>query len=111
MAYPRATVIEGVSARMSVYPRPLFNDMNGGAWAFRRNPSISLPLDRVSRRSPEGIPYLCPEIVLLYKAKAPREVDTEDLERSCATLDADARQWLAAARIACHPEHEWIRRL
>lgn len=89
----------------------LLNEVKGEAWLFRRNPRISMPLDRLSRRSSEGIPYLCPEIVLLYKAKNPREYDAEDFERVRTTLDAQARQWLAAALTACHPGHEWTSRL
>lgn len=89
----------------------LLNETSGNAWVFRRNPSISMPLDRMSRRTSEGIPYLCPEIVLLYKAKTPREYDTEDFERARVTLDNGARRWLAAALNTCHPGHEWTSKL
>ena len=89
----------------------LFNESAEDLWVFRRNPSISMPLERVSRRSAEGVPYLCPEIVLLYKAKAPREHDLEDFHRACETLDTDAKQWLAAALNTCHPGHEWTSEL
>lgn len=86
----------------------LFNERNDDLWVFRRNPSISMRLERVSRRSAEGISYLCPEIVLLYKAKTPRKQDTEDFHRVCPTLDARATQWLVAALDTCHPGHEWL---
>jgi hypothetical protein len=89
----------------------LFNEASDDTWLFRRNPNISMPLELMSRRSSEGIPYLCPEIVLLYKAKAPRDYDNEDFERVCTSLDAHARQWLAAALTECHPGHEWTRKL
>jgi hypothetical protein len=36
------------------------------------------PLSNVIRRSPDGLPYLPPEIQLLYKAKHPRERDHAD---------------------------------
>ena len=89
----------------------LLNEVSDETWLFRRNPKISMPLERMSRLSSEGIPYLCPEIVLLYKAKAPRDYDTEDFERARTLLDADARQWLATALAECHPGHEWTRKL
>ena len=89
----------------------LFNETKDDVWVFRRNPSISMPLEQASRRSAEGTPYLCPEIVLLYKAKTPREHDTEDFNRACGTLNAEAKQWLATALNTCHPGHEWTHKL
>lgn len=89
----------------------LLNESTDDRWVFRRNPSISMPLERASRCSAQGIPYLCPEIVLLYKAKAPRDHDLDDFRRARTALDTDARQWLAAALDACHPGHEWIGKL
>ncbi|MGB6307083.1 MAG: hypothetical protein WBF89_04755 [Steroidobacteraceae bacterium] len=41
-------------------------------WVFRRQPDIRLPLSMAIRRNSDGLPYLTPEIQLLYKAKQPR---------------------------------------
>jgi hypothetical protein len=57
------------------------------------------------------MPYLCPQVVLLYKAKQPRHVDREDFDRTLPTLDDAARSWLAQALEVCHPGHDWICRL
>jgi hypothetical protein len=40
-------------------------------WRFRRDLRVTLPLDLVGLER-DGIPYLAPELALLYKAKAPR---------------------------------------
>jgi hypothetical protein len=86
----------------------LLNEATRDLWLFRRSPAISLPLERLSCRTPSGIPYLCPEVVLLYKAKAPRPVDFDDFERALPYLEDSRRAWLAGALRAFHPGHEWI---
>jgi len=48
-----------------------------------------------------------PEVVLLYKAKAPRERDQADFSRVGPLLTASAKSWLASALAICHPRHPW----
>jgi GrpB-like predicted nucleotidyltransferase (UPF0157 family) len=86
------------------------------AWRYRRDPRISLRLDRAVRRlTVEGValPVLAPEAVLLVKATRdgrgrPQPKDDADLGRALPLLDADARAWLRAALPAGHP---WRARL
>jgi hypothetical protein len=85
----------------------LLNEAAADHWVFRRNSAVSMPLARMTTFSALGMPALCPEIVLLYKAKAPGPRDHSDFERVLPKLDADARAWLAGALDACHPGHEW----
>lgn len=85
----------------------LLNEADGDTWLFRRNPEISMPVRRLARISSTGIPYLCPEVVLLYKAKAPRVHDEDDFNRIRSVLNAEAKQWLVAALNVCHPGHQW----
>ena len=86
----------------------LLNEAYGDTWSFRRNLNVSMPLMNLTRYSSENIPYLCPEIVLLYKAKSPSAFDDEDFERARSVLDTTAKQWLADALNVCHPGHPWI---
>jgi len=79
-------------------------------WRFRRNPAVARPLDCV-RLEREGISFLCPEIVLLYKAKAPREFDETDFENALPALDRERRDWLRESLRVCHPGHPWLMRL
>jgi hypothetical protein len=49
----------------------LLDESADGFWVFRRQPDIRLPLGVAVRRTSAGLPYLSPEIQLLYKAKDP----------------------------------------
>ena len=56
----------------------------------------------------DGIRYLNPEIVLLYKARLERAKDRRDLDRTWPLLDADQRSWLRDAVRRMEPEHAWL---
>jgi len=84
------------------------------AWRYRRDPRVTLPLERAIRRvAVEGVtvPVLAPEAVLLFKAttggrRAPRPKDEADLARVLPALDADARAWLRSSLPDGHPWRE-----
>jgi hypothetical protein len=80
-------------------------------WAFRRHPAVTRPLDQVGATSPDGVPYVRPEIALLYKAKAPRFKDERDFDRVLPYLEDRARAWLASSLGQAHPDHAWRARL
>ena len=86
----------------------LLNDADGDDWVYRRDPRIRLPLDRAILRSPEGIPFLAPEIVLLYKSKALREVDRADFVVAQGNLEPAAREWLRQSLELTIPGHGWL---
>jgi hypothetical protein len=72
-------------------------------WVCRRDPSIRRPVTDAIERDPNGIPYLAPEIVLLFKAKhAARDKDAADFARVLPLLDVQRRQWLADALGVVH---------
>jgi hypothetical protein len=60
----------------------LLNERDAANWVFRRNPAIVLPLERASVVSAFGVAALCPEIVLLFKAKSPRAKDEADFQEA-----------------------------
>ena len=66
-------------------------------WIFRRNPDVSMPLSRMGFHPLWGLPYLAPEIVLLFKAKHLEPRDRVDFDNAIPALSADARQWLRDA--------------
>lgn len=86
----------------------LLNDRVADAWAFRRNLSVTLPLDQAIRRGHADFPILNPGIVLLFKAKNSREKDELDSQATLNALSQDDRRWLRSALLVCHPGHPWI---
>jgi hypothetical protein len=80
-------------------------------WVFRRDESIRAPRAAMVGATPDGIPFLRPQGVLLYKAKDAREKDEADLAAVLPALDAPARAWLHAALARAHPGHRWLARL
>ena len=90
----------------------LLEDHSDGLWHFRRHASVVLPVKDLTRRNDAGVPYLCPEITLLYKAKSSDEVrNARDFETAAPLLDDNARRWLLRSLKEAHPGHPWIRRL
>lgn len=86
----------------------LLNERTGGSWAFRRNPAVTLPLDRAILPAAAGLPILAPELVLLFKAKSPRAKAERDFRTAFPMLDAPRRRWLIEAIGRCHPGHPWV---
>lgn len=93
----------------------MLTDLSVGLWHYRRDPSITLPLEQARLISPEGLPYLAPEAVLLFKSATaggnPRAKDQADFERVWLTLSPDSRSWLRGAIAKNSPGHGWIKRL
>ncbi|MGN9909775.1 nucleotidyltransferase domain-containing protein [Phytohabitans sp. LJ34] len=82
-------------------------ERDGDGWVCRRDARIRLPYAEVIRHDPDGIPYLAPEIVLLFKAKGARDKDVADLERVLPRLGGERRRWLADTLALVHPGHPW----
>ncbi len=77
-------------------------------WIFRRNHDVRRQRRRMIATSADGVPYLKPEGVLLYKAKDQRPRDNEDFRSSLGLMTLDARNWLRDALLRAHPNHPWI---
>ena len=90
--------------RMDVFREP----GDGSTWVCRRDERIRLPYAEVVARTPDGIPFGRPEVVLLYKAKHAREKDESDFEAALPRLDRTARTRLAAWLELVHPGHRWL---
>jgi len=93
----------------------LFSEVSDGLWRFRRNLSIVRTMDRAVMVSADGIPYLAPEIVLLFKsrnhAEDKRLKDREDFEKVAPLLEPERRTWLQWAITVLDLEHPWLERL
>jgi hypothetical protein len=86
----------------------LLEESEGDRWVFRRHREITRPLAEIVHWTRQRLPYLAPEIQLLYKARSPRRWDQEDFERVARLLHDDARAWLRQALARCDAEHAWI---
>ena len=86
-------------------------DTQNDLWLFRRNSQISGPLSTIGYVTADGIPYLAPEIQLLYKAKSPRPKDEADFARVLPHLGQSSLRWLAQALAVIHPLHPWLNQL
>ncbi|HKP52814.1 MAG TPA: amino acid transporter [Chloroflexia bacterium] len=91
----------------------LLDDLStsGDVWRFRRNAAITLPVAQLIMRTEAGVPFLSPEIALLYKAKNNRPQDTCDFNNVREVLDEERAEWLAQALKVSLPGHEWLARL
>jgi hypothetical protein len=96
--------ISGGFYRLDVFREP----HQGGTWICRRDASIRRPYDTLIARSADGIPYLMPEVVLLFKAKACRPKDLADFMGALPLLTAPSRAWLAQSLRLVHPGHAWL---
>lgn len=83
----------------------------GDRWACRRDPSITLPYAELIRHTREGLPYAIPEVVLLFKAKAPRDKDEADFRHVLPALDQSQRLRLSEWLSRVHPGHPWLERI
>jgi hypothetical protein len=85
---------------------------DGDTWICRRDEAhIRLPYGDVIRRTREGIPFLTPEVTLLFKAKHGRDKDAVDFEGTLPLLDEAQRTWLDDALARVHPGHSWRARV
>jgi hypothetical protein len=111
---PRRAVNSLWSRRLykSEWELELMLDEGGGdAWAFRRNARIERSLDCAIHYSADGIPYLAPEIQLLYKSKAIRSKDQTDFDTVVGRMDKDARAWLRRSIATMDGSHAWLSKL
>ncbi|GCD32827.1 hypothetical protein OEIGOIKO_00545 [Streptomyces chrestomyceticus JCM 4735] len=78
-----------------------------GTWICRRDERLRLPYDTIVERTADGIPYLVPELVLLFKAKASRPKDQADFDGVLPLLSRARRVLLGEWLERVHPGHPW----
>lgn len=88
-------------------------DIENGIWKYRREPFIVHTMERVGLKTAEGLPFLAPQVPLLFKSrntsnKLNRDKDGIDFESVVGALDAEQRAWLRWALLATVPGHVWL---
>ncbi len=72
-------------------------------WAYPRDQHLRLTTEELGVTGADGLPYLRPEVALLFKAELRRTRDEADFAATLPLLSGDARRWLATALPAGHP--------
>ncbi len=97
--------------RLDIMIEPRSRHTNArGTWRFKRDLSISKARHDVVLRDSNGVPFMRPEVVLLFKAKNIRAKDQFDFESVLSTFHTE-QYWLAEAIEKVHPQHPWIEKL
>jgi len=82
-----------------------------GLWTNKRVPEHVAPLEDVTWVADDGIRYLLPEIVLVYKAPLRRPKDQPDFETTLPILSPGRRAWMREVIGRLVPDHPWLDRL
>lgn len=97
------------------YVEFLFNQRDDVYFQFSGTKNVRRSLSK-SILYRDGVPFLSPEIVLLYKSTYIYDIDPEihnhDFTISLPKLNLEQKQWLKKALEVAHPNnHEWLLRL
>jgi len=63
--------------------------------AYRRDPTTQRPWDEAVLRTADGIPYLAPDLQLLFRSKDPRHKDDQDLGEVMEDLSEQQVEFVA----------------
>ena len=87
----------------------LFNNKSQDAFEYARNREITLEMERAVLFR-DGIPYLAPELCLLYKSTdIEREGYQRDFDLVYPVMDPSQREWLRKALLREYPKgHPWL---
>ncbi|NSX56426.1 nucleotidyltransferase domain-containing protein [Parasulfitobacter algicola] len=80
-------------------------------WRYKRQPLLEQSRNTAIQINSDGIRYLAPANVLLFKAKHCRAKDDHDFEAVLPTLLVNDRENLRAWLTSYHPSHKWLKRL
>ena len=80
-------------------------------WVYKRDPAITRSRAEMVAMTDDGLPYLNPAAVLLFKAKHRRGKDETDFANALPKLAPAERKWLKASLATAHPGHEWLQGL
>lgn len=101
--------IHGINKQNGEKLEIMLNETEDEKWKFRRDMRVSYPINKVYSHTKEGIPYLNPEIVLLYKVKNTRKKDHQDFITVKDYLSNQQKKWLRDVIMIHEPNHEWLK--
>jgi hypothetical protein len=88
-------------------------ETDGNSWVFRRDNRISGPLENLGRKDASGLPYVAPEVQLLYKSKEPKLAQNRaDFATALPALTGNEKKWLSQQLQLLYTEgHPWLNAL
>jgi hypothetical protein len=86
----------------------LLNESDAEHWVYRRDTRIQRELIKTFLTTNSGIPFLSPEIALLYKSKNPRLKDEIDFRNIYEYISIEQKQWLQHSLKLLYAKHPWI---
>jgi hypothetical protein len=88
----------------------LLNEERDDHWVYRGDEKVSRRLAEIGMER-NGVPFLRPEVVLLYKSGERTPKNEADFAAVEPSLSPAAALWLHGALEACEPQHPWRARL
>ena len=87
----------------------LFNTRSEGYFLYARNHDIKLELNTVICKM-DNIPYVAPELVLLYKSTAAEQAEYQlDFENALSKMNERQLKWLNESLKIMYPtDHKWL---
>ena len=103
LAFPPEDAPEGLPVQL------ILAAAEGGEWVFHRGKGrIRMPLEEIGLATEDGVPYLAPELVLLFKARGNRRPkDDEDFATLAPELTPERMRWLQDRLPRDEPGHPW----
>ncbi len=98
---------QGSNPRLEI----LFNEKEDDLFLYRRDTKVTRNLRKAILQNKEGVSFLAPEIVLLYKSKNIQDKDHCDFEAALPLLATEQRAWLKDALMHVYGTHPWMVRL
>jgi hypothetical protein len=89
----------------------VFESAEGDDWVYGGDDRVRLPLLALGMETSDGVPYVRPEVVLLYRAAQSSARDDEDVRTVVDRLSSVGRSWLLDALATAHPGHRWLAQL
>lgn len=82
----------------------VINEGDADEWVYRRDPQLRLAWREAVLATPGGVPYLAPELQLLFKSSDVRTKDDIDAREVIPELSTERRQRLSRL---LPPHHRW----
>lgn len=95
----------------------LLTEMDAHIWHYRRDSRITAPAAQALLQTPDGLPYLAPELILLFKSKntsvtgEERPQDGQDFESVLPHMSVMQQAWLRDALRLTDLENGWLEAL